>query len=211
MKAHFFFDNSNIWGGANALRKINEPRGHWAGFRIYWRNLFRLMTKGHDVVEAILGGSVPPQCAELWKYARHEGFVTDLLQKVDREDGSVGEQGVDELLHLKIANCLLDYDPRDHVLVIATGDGRESDFGTGFKAQIERALKRGWKVELWSWKPTLNSCYTRMAKTYPNLSIRLLDPHYYSVTFMKGGTYHLKRAGSRVAHTVADRVVAPLR
>ena len=210
MKAHLFFNNSNIWGGANALRKVNEPKGHWAGFRIYWRNLFQLMTKGHEVGEAVLGGSVPPQCAELWKYARREGFVTDLLRKVDKEDGSVGEQGVDELLHLKMANCLLDYDPRDHVLVIATGDGKESDFGTGFNTQIERALKRGWKVELWSWKSTMNRCYVALAKTYPNLSIHLLDPYYDSVTFMRGGTYFLMKNGVQVPHAVVDRVVAPL-
>lgn len=210
MKAHMFFDNSNIWGGANVLRKKNEPKGHWAGFRIYWRNLFLLMTKGHEVEEAILGGSVPPQCAELWKYARAEGFVTDLLRKVDKGDGSVGEQGVDELLHLKIANCLLDHDPRDHVLIVATGDGRESDFGTGFSTQIERALKRGWKVELWSWKPTINTCYKRLAAEHPNLSIHHLDPYYDSVTFMKGGNYYLQRNGKRTPHKVVNRIVAPL-
>lgn len=210
MKVHMFFDNSNIWGGANQLRKINEPKGHWAAFRIYWRNLFELMAEGREVREAILGGSVPPQCAELWKYARQEGFVTDLLHKIEKDDGSIGEQGVDELLHLKIANCLLDYDPADNVLVVATGDGRVSSFGTGFYAQIERALIRGWKVELWSWKPTLNSTYKTLANKHPNLSIHLLDSFYPSVTFMKGGTYYLKRNGLKVPHKVANRVVAPL-
>ncbi len=211
MKSHLFFDNSNIWGGANDLRKVNEPTAHWAAFRIYWHNLFQLLTQGSQVKEAILAGSVPPACAELWKFARNEGFSTDLLHRIEKDDGGTREQGVDELLHLKIANCMLDNDPRDHSLIIATGDGSESDFGTGFRGQIERALKKGWEVKLWSWKPTLNGCYPRLAAKFPNLSVKLLDPYYYSITFLKGGTYHLHRGGVKVPHPVAARVVAPLR
>ena len=65
---------------------------------------------------------------------------------------------------------------------IAYGDGRKSDFGTGFRYQVERALKRNWLLEIWSWSPTLNSCYGVMRGRFPNLSVNLIDPHYWSVT-----------------------------
>jgi len=209
-KTHVFFDNSNIYGGACDMRKINEPKSHWAAFRIYYRNHFQLIEHSRVVDEALLAGSVPPSCEGLWKYARAQGYSTDLLRRVEKDDGSVGEQGVDELLHLKIANCIIDNDPKGRVLVIATGDGRESEFGTGFKSQVESALKKNWEVEIWSWGPTLNRCYKNMAAKYPNLKVNLLDPYYLSVTFLQGGTYYLMRKGVKIPHPVAERVVAPL-
>ena len=147
----------------------------------------------------------------MWEYARVHGYSTDLLHRVEKEDGSIAEQGVDELLHLKIANCILDHDPRDRVLVLATGDGRASEFGTGFKAQVERALKHDWAVEIWSWSPTLNRCYGIMAGKYPKLTVHSLDPHYLSVTFLQPGTYYFVNKGAKIPHVVAERIVAPLK
>lgn len=192
------------------MRKLTEPNAHWAAFRIYYRNLFQVI-EGHRVVaEAVLAGSVPPSCEPLWEHARAAGYSTDLLRRVEKDDGSIGEQAVDELLHLKMANCLLDHRPTNRTLVVATGDGRKSEFGTGFRYQIERALKHGWSVELWSWSSTLNSCYGELCGKYQNLSVKTLDPYYFSVTFLKPGTYFLVRNGKQIPHAVAERIVAPL-
>jgi hypothetical protein len=68
---------------------------------------------------------------------RQGGYDTDPLRKIERDDGRLGEQGVDEMLHLKIANVLLDYDA-PQVLVLATVDGSDGDFQTSFTKQIER-------------------------------------------------------------------------
>ncbi len=209
-KIHVFFDNSNILGGALSMRKLNEPKTHWAAFRLYYRNLFRLIEKNRVVEESVLAGSVPPSCDLLWDYARRAGYSTDLLRRVEKDDGSVGEQGVDEMLHLKMANCLLDNEPSDRVLIVATGDGKKSEFGTGFRDQVERALKRKWLVEVWSWSPTLNGCYGEMCGRFPGLKIHTLDPHYLSVTFIKGGSYYLHQAGKPITQHVEKRVVAPL-
>ncbi len=210
-KIHVFFDNSNIWGGAQEMRKLKEPKVHWAAFRMYYKNLFRLIQRNRAVEEAVLAGSVPPPCEPLWEYAREAGYSTDLLRRVEKEDGSIGEQGVDEMLHLKMANCLLDHDPADRVLIVATGDGRKSEFGTGFRYQVERALKRKWPVEVWSWSPTLNGCYGEMCGGFPNLSVKTIDPHYMSVTFVKGGNYYTVKNAQQIPHLVTDRIVAPLR
>ncbi|KAJ9134783.1 hypothetical protein NKR23_g9983 [Pleurostoma richardsiae] len=60
-----------------------------------------------------------------------------------------GEQGVDELLHLKIAQSILDHQPS--TMVLATGDAAEAEYSDGFLKNVERALERGWYVELVAW------------------------------------------------------------
>lgn len=111
------------------------------------------------MVTRVLAGSVPPGNEERWEYAKQGGYDTDLLRKIGTDDGRLAEQGVDELLHLKIANVLLDYDP-PQTLILVPGDGRVGTFGTGFLQQAERALKRGWAVEIWSWRDGLSKSPT---------------------------------------------------
>jgi len=68
------------------------------------------------------------------------------------------EQGVDEILHLKMCQSILDTDVPS-TMVLATGDGAEAEMSDGFLAHVERALKRGWKVELISWRQQTNGGY----------------------------------------------------
>ena len=44
-------------------------------------------------------------------------------------------------------------------MVVATGDGAQAEYSDGFLAHVERALKKGWCVELVSWKQQLSSGY----------------------------------------------------
>jgi len=66
------------------------------------------------------------------------------------------EQGVDELLHLKMAQSLLDAD-EPSTIVLATGDAATAEYSEGFKKMVERALKKGWCVELVSWKRQISN------------------------------------------------------
>lgn len=76
-----------------------------------------------------------------------------------------GEQCVDELLHLKMLETILDHEPA--VMVLATGDGGDSEFGgEGFYGVIKRALGRGWHVEIVSWKDQLSGVYIELAQEY---------------------------------------------
>ena len=68
------------------------------------------------------------------------------------------EQGVDEILHLKMCQSILDTDVPS-TMVLATGDGAQAEMSDGFLAHVERALKRGWKVELISWRQQTNGGY----------------------------------------------------
>jgi hypothetical protein len=93
--------------------------------------MFNFIEQGREASTRILAGSVPPSSEELWAFARKKKYQTDLLGRVETDDGSIVEQGVDEILHLKIANVVLD-NPNIDTLVVATGDGTLSKFGTGF-------------------------------------------------------------------------------
>jgi hypothetical protein len=72
------------------------------------------------------------------------------------------EQGVDELLHLKMCQSLLDTE-LPSTMVLATGDGAEAEMSDGFLAHVERALRMGWRVELITWRQQTNGGYKRRA------------------------------------------------
>ncbi|WP_454859431.1 NYN domain-containing protein [Rhizobium binxianense] len=137
MGIHVFCDNSNVWLGAGTCRVENEPHVPSYLFRLHFRNLFTLVEGGRQALTRELAGSLPPECEPLWEYARNNGYNTNLLHKID--DGTrIREQSVDEALHLKIANALLDHEG-EHTLIIMTGDGAQSDIGTAFSSrQSER-------------------------------------------------------------------------
>ena len=70
------------------------------------------------------------------------------------------EQGVDEILHLKILESLVDAKTPSTV-VLATGDAAEAEYSQGFMKMVERALERGWKVELVSFRHNTSGAYKK--------------------------------------------------
>ncbi len=210
MPIHVFYDNSNVWGGAQAHRIANEPNVPWVALRIHTTHMFNLIEQGRAATSRVLAGSVPPSTEELWEWARKNKYQTALLRKVESDDGSIIEQGVDEILHLKIANVLIDY-PNTDTLVVVTGDGNLSEFGTGFISQIERAIKLGWRIEVWSWSKTLSRKYLTLQKKWP-LQVKLiaLDPFYESVTFVQPGHYHRIADGKREEFDLDGRTATRL-
>lgn len=70
------------------------------------------------------------------------------------------EQAVDEILHLKILESIVDA-KSPATMILATGDAAEAEYSQGFLKMVERALERGWKVELVSFKQTTSRAYTR--------------------------------------------------
>jgi hypothetical protein len=194
------------------MRAKIEPAVPWFAFRIYFRNLYDLVTNGRGTMTKVLAGSVPPETEDLWTYARNLGFNTDLLHRVEKFEGGKSEQGVDEMLHLKMSNAVHDYDA-PQIMALLTGDGKVSDYGTSFPDQVKRALKRGWDVEVYSWTPSLSKNYQALMREYPTqLKIVELDTYYEQLTFVKGGEYYRKEPdGTKVYFTISDRFVKPLR
>ncbi|KAJ7598867.1 hypothetical protein C8J56DRAFT_1039745 [Mycena floridula] len=75
------------------------------------------------------------------------------------------EQGVDELLQLKLHQALLSIDgppPPNSTIVLATGDGNVGQFNEdGFLGSVRSALKKGWRVELYAWEGGLSRSWKR--------------------------------------------------
>jgi hypothetical protein len=74
------------------------------------------------------------------------------------------EQGVDELLQLKLHQAIADVDdvPSNATIVLATGDGNVGQFNEeGFLGCVRTALKKGWKVELYAWEGGLSRSWKR--------------------------------------------------
>ncbi|PGH04376.1 hypothetical protein GX51_03535 [Blastomyces parvus] len=70
------------------------------------------------------------------------------------------EQGVDEILHLKILESLVDSEAPS-TIVLATGDAAEAEYSDGFLKMVGRALQKGWAVELVSFSTTTSRAYKR--------------------------------------------------
>ena len=74
------------------------------------------------------------------------------------------EQGVDELLQLKLHQAIAATDPPppNATIVLATGDGNVGQFTEeGFLGPVRLALQRGWKIELYAWEVGLSRAWKR--------------------------------------------------
>ena len=74
------------------------------------------------------------------------------------------EQGVDELLQLKLLQAVASTDdpPSGSTIVLATGDGNVGQFNEeGFLGCARTALKKGWNVELYAWEEGLSRAWAR--------------------------------------------------
>jgi len=211
MALHIFWDNSNILGAVQIIQEELEPEISPLSLRVHFKNLFDLVFKGRQVVTKVMVGSVPPECNELWAYAKKLGFNTDLMIRID-DAGVKHEQAVDELLHLKIANAIIDYDP-PQTLVVLSGDSNVSTWGTSFPDQIKRALKKGWEVEVYSARKSISKkIYDEICNLYPGkISIIYLDDYYKKITFVKEGEYYRKDSlGNKIFFEVKQRNVEKL-
>ena len=72
------------------------------------------------------------------------------------------EQGVDEILHLKIAQSLIDTEVPS-TIVLASGDAAEAEFSDGFLKMLERGLQRGWRVEVVAFRSNVSAAYRARA------------------------------------------------
>lgn len=70
------------------------------------------------------------------------------------------EQAVDEILHLKMLESVVDA-TTPATIVLATGDAAEAEYSGGFLRMVERALAKGWAVELASFRHNTSGAYRR--------------------------------------------------
>jgi hypothetical protein len=95
-------------------------------------------------------------------YLASLAFQVNELIAVGSEGGRrqkvVSEQGVDEILQMKMLESLVDT-KEPATIVLASGDAAEAEYSGGFLKNVERALEKGWHVELVSWRCGLSRDY----------------------------------------------------
>ena len=61
-------------------------------------------------------------------------------------------------LHMKMLESIVD-SKQPSTIVLATGDAAEAEYSGGFLKNVERALSKGWKVELVAWGHSMSYAY----------------------------------------------------
>ncbi|KAG0129699.1 hypothetical protein HOY82DRAFT_563605 [Tuber indicum] len=192
---HVFVDASNILIGFYEC--IKKRRGYSRGAAIRqpafsFHGLSLILERGRTSSKRVYVGSSPTTVSAL--EARSLGYEVSLLERVEKErvntkysssSGSEGahkrrprkvEQAVDEILHLKILESVLDFTPT--TIVLASGDAAQGEYSPGFFKVVERCLDRGWKIELVSFKASLSWLYSNkdfLEKWKGAFSLVLLD------------------------------------
>ena len=103
------------------------------------------------------------------KYFSNSGMKGDLSGGSGSETGGAAatfadkkwvEQAVDELLHLKMMESLVDVE-EPGTMVVGSGDAAEAEYSAGFLKMVERALAKGWKVEVACFRANTSGMYKR--------------------------------------------------
>ena len=179
-KVFIYWDNSNIFVSAQEAAVEREGEAVRFRVRIHFRNLLELAHAKRAVEHATAVGSIPPELRHVWNRLENEGVTVQLLER-----GAVQgrEQGVDQALQTVMLRDGFDYNGTPGIAVMLTGDGAGFHDGVGFHADLERMRRRGWDVEVLSWR---HGCNRRMREwAEENGKFIALDDFYDSVTFLE--------------------------
>lgn len=205
MAVHVFWDNSNIWISLQNLCREREKVPPMA-LRVNVKALEDYVVRERRTGLKVIAGSYPPECEDLISYARSLGYDTKFLHRVD--DGNrIREQGVDMCLHYRMLETIVDSD-KPEVMALLTGDsGIDPESNTGFIKLVERALKKGWTVEVYATKDSLSQRnYQPLIDRFgSNLQIDYLDDVYEQVTYLVEGDYYFHDSPENTIHVFARR------
>jgi hypothetical protein len=116
---------------------------------------------GNTSAESGSGGAASGNAAGGGSLHPYHGIINN---SVTQTKVKYREQGVDELLQLKLHQALAATDvvPDGSTIVLATGDGNMGQFNEeGFLGPVRTALRRGWRVELYAWEDGLSRAWRR--------------------------------------------------
>ena len=179
-KVFIYWDNSNIFISAQQVAALIE--GGTARFRVRldFQNLLELARAGREVEHAIAVGSIPPELRHVWNRLENEGFTVQLLERGALQGR---EQGVDQALQTAMLRDAFDYNGDPGIAVLLTGDGSGFADGVGFHTDLERMLRRGWRIEVLSWRHSCNRRMREWAEEHGEFIA--LDDFYDNVTFLE--------------------------
>ncbi|KAI0106309.1 hypothetical protein F4776DRAFT_438323 [Hypoxylon sp. NC0597] len=148
-----------ILAGSMGICSAKDHRSNWPEYFLdaeklgYTMNIFSRVQKRKPKRR----GRTPPDGG----YLSAEDSIGDDGMAVEYEVG-IGEQGVDENLHLNMMNSMWDHLSCPGTMVLATGDAAEAEFSGGFLQYAARALDKGWKFELVTWKRAMSFAWINM-------------------------------------------------
>jgi hypothetical protein len=181
-KVHVFWDNSNIhFVGLNQIVRVMEPAVDPRLFRTFFKGLLQLALRDREAGKTYLAGSVPPKGDDLWDHIRAQGIEVELLERTQGNK----ENANDVSIQATMLRAMMDNVGSGDTFVILTGDGAGGLSGKGFLADLERAHKAGFKVELIAWEASLNRYLREFAET--NGVFIPLEKHYNEITFIERG------------------------
>ncbi len=179
-RVFIYWDNSNIFISARSIAAEREGQTAYYRVRVNFRNLLELARAGRNIEHAIAVGSVPPELRHIWNRLENEGVAVQLLERGALEGR---ERGVDQTLQTAMLRDAFDYNGNPGIAVLLTGDGSGFSDGVGFHADLERMHRRGWRIEVLSWR---HSCNRRMREWAEQNGIFVaLDDFYDSITFLE--------------------------
>lgn len=179
-RVFIYWDNSNIFVSVREIAAEREGAGARRRVRIDFRNMLELAHAGREIEHAVAVGSIPPELRHVWNRLENLGVTVQLLER-----GAMGgrEQGVDQALQVAMLRDMADYNGDPGIVAMLTGDGAGFVDGVGFHADLERMRRRGWRIEVISWR---YSCNRRMREwAEENGKFIALDDFYDSVTFLE--------------------------
>ncbi|EOD11620.1 hypothetical protein EMIHUDRAFT_214477 [Emiliania huxleyi CCMP1516] len=154
-RVHIFVDDANIFGRTSqSLFSIAQ--------------LAACVERGRDVEERVVIGSGTSERARgLWE---QQGY------RVDTDPRPGRQRFVDEALHARLMQTATKSFGPPRTIALVTGDGNRNEGRTSFPACIEIALKHGWRVELHTWRATMNRIYHQFEGEYGSFfRIHFLD------------------------------------
>ena len=179
-RVFIYWDNANIFVSVQEVAAEREGAGARRRVRIDFRNMLELAHAGRAIEHAVAVGSIPPELRHVWNRLENLGVTVQLLER-----GAMGgrEQGVDQALQVAMLRDMADYNGDPGIVAMLTGDGAGFADGVGFHADLERMRRRGWRIEVISWR---YSCNRRMREwAEENGKFIALDDFYDSVTFLE--------------------------
>jgi hypothetical protein len=146
---HIFVDHSNVWGGARGASRIKDPKVPDISARVSIRNLNRILGgERQGLCTKIVSGGIPPGMEGVWAEYQNHGYDTQRLVRDDKWK----ERGVDHTIIGHMWRLLVKYRDAPTLLVLASGDGRQNEFGTSFLEVLEEILDSTkhdtWQVHL---------------------------------------------------------------
>ena len=179
-KVFIYWDNSNIWMSAKNAAEEREGEEARARVQIHFRNLLKLAHADRPIGRAVAVGSVPPELRHVWNRMENESVDVRLLERGAMQGG---EQGVDQTLQVQMLQDAVDNNGDPGIAVMLTGDGRGFAEGAGFHADLERMHKKGWRIEVLSWRHSCNRQMREWAEE--NGKFIALDDFYENITFLE--------------------------